>query len=183
MLRSPSIHSSVCYEREAILELGGYRELPLSQDYRLWCELSRRGWLGTLPEVLSFVRYHEKRESLSKSRLQRDLALDVLKDHIEAMLGESWTREDLEALWAVGYSKPMEVRAGLKMLDRWERAWRSATDLTEEERDELKQLAAFRRWKLLRTSARRQLAACLWQALRIAVTCPRSMIPSADFCY
>jgi glycosyltransferase involved in cell wall biosynthesis len=183
MLRSPSIHSSVCYEREAILELGGYRELPLSQDYRLWCEMSRRNWLGTIPEVLSYVRYHEGRESLMKRRLQRDLAFGVLADHMQEMTGRIWGTSDLETLWAVGHSEPLPVGAGLRMIDWWEASWRAASGLTVADRRELERLSAFRRWRHLRANVRGQVVSSLLHGARIVSTRPRSIIPSAQFCY
>src|SRR5206468_94305 len=82
LLRGASIHSTACIERAALLELGGYRELPLAQDYRLWCELTRRDWLGVLPEVLSYVRRHAGRVTETRAALQRQLALDVVRDHL-----------------------------------------------------------------------------------------------------
>ncbi|HMG36646.1 MAG TPA: glycosyltransferase family A protein, partial [Blastocatellia bacterium] len=63
LLRTFSSHSSLCIERAALQEIGGYFELPVAQDYRLVCDLSRRGWLGVVPEVLSYVRRHENRIS------------------------------------------------------------------------------------------------------------------------
>lgn len=155
LLRSPSLHSSVCYERSAMLEIGGYRELPLSQDYRLWCELTRRRWLGVMPEVLSYVRTHARRESLKKRDLQRGLALDILGEHLFALSGEKWERADLEALWSVGHSELMPISRGLEMLERWDQLWK-ASDLSAPQKHEMQRLSAFRRWKHVRSNARRQ---------------------------
>src|SRR6185295_5220626 len=121
-------------EREALCELGGYRELPLSQDYRLWCELTRRDWLGTIPEILSYVRYHEGRQSTQRTALQIECALDVLSDHLTALTGERWTRSQLESLRLVGLSLPNSVEKGIDMLDRWDRWWQAAPDLTQQDR-------------------------------------------------
>jgi glycosyltransferase involved in cell wall biosynthesis len=170
LLRGPSIHSSVCFEREAMNEIGGYRELRLSQDYRFWCELTRRGWLGTVPEVLCFVRYHEKRESFQNRALQVECALDVLSDHLTALTGETWSRAELEALRAVGLSLPIPVEKGIEMLDRWDRFWQAAPDLTPQDREELAQISAFRRWKHLRSNARRQPLRVLRGLLKLATT-------------
>jgi glycosyltransferase involved in cell wall biosynthesis len=170
LLRAPSIHSSVCFEREAMNEIGGYRELRLSQDYRLWCELTRRGWLGTIPEVLCYVRYHENRESFQHRTLQVECALDVLSDHLTALTGEAWSRADLEALRAVGLSLPGSVEKGIEILDRWDRFWQAAADLTPEDREELAQLSALRRWKLLRSNARRQPLRVLRSFFKLATT-------------
>jgi glycosyltransferase involved in cell wall biosynthesis len=165
LLRSPSLHSSVCYQREAILEMGCYRELPLSQDYRLWCELTRRRWLGVMPEVLSYVRTHQKRESLKKGELQRNLALDILDEHLRALSGETWSRDELNSLWTVGHGQPMPIKRGLEMLDRWDRLWKKA-HLKSEQQSELERLSAFRRWKHLRGNARTQPAQAVWSAMQ-----------------
>jgi glycosyltransferase involved in cell wall biosynthesis len=178
LLRGPSIHSSVCLAREAMNEIGGYRELRLSQDYRLWCELTRRGWLGTIPEVLCYVRYHEKRESFQHRTLQAECALDVLSDHLTALTGETWSREELEALRAVGLSLPISVDRGIEMLDRWDRLWQVAPDLAPQDREELAQLSAFRRWKHLRNNARRQPLRVLRGLLKLATTNYRFVIPA-----
>ncbi len=181
LLRGPSLHSSVCYQRDAILEIGGYRELPLSQDYRLWCELTRRRWLGIMPQVLSFVRMHQKRVSMQKRELQRNLALDILEDHLTALTGETWSREDLNALWTVGHSDPMPVRKGLEMLDRWDQLWKSA-HLNSEQTRELRRLSAFRRWKHLRGNARRQPAQAVLGSLQCGFSLWKAMLPPPVHC-
>jgi hypothetical protein len=176
LLRGPSIHSAACFELEAIKELGGYRELPLSQDYRLWCEMTRLGWLGTIPEVLCFVRYHEKRESSQRATLQIECALDVLNDHLTALTGETWSRTELEALRTVGMSLPNSVEKGIGMLDRWDRLWQAAPDLTTQDREELAHMSAFRRWKHLRSNARRQPLRVLQGLFKLATTNHRFLI-------
>jgi glycosyltransferase involved in cell wall biosynthesis len=170
LLRGPSIHSTACFEREAMSEIGGYRELPLAQDYRLWCELTRRGWLGTVPEVLCFVRYHADRQSFQNAKVQVELALDVLADHLTALTGETWSREELEVLRAVGLSASISVDNGIEMLDRWDRLWQAASDLTAQDREDLAQLSAIRHWKHLRANARRQPIRALRGLLRLSTT-------------
>ena len=175
LLRGASTHSSLCIERNALLELGGYRELPLAQDYRLLCELSQRGWLGVLPEVLSLVRSHEQRVSLTRGNVQRELALEIVADHLKALTGEVWSREEIRALYAVGHAQVLPVRAGLAILDRWDRLWRSAPGLTPEDRRELTGLSAFRRRKYLWANGRRQPVAAGGNLLRLALTRPGSL--------
>jgi glycosyltransferase involved in cell wall biosynthesis len=175
LLRGQSIHSSACIERAALVELGGYRPLPLSQDYRLWCELTRRDWLGIVPEVLSYVRMHENRQTKQQPQLQRDLAIDVLRDHMLALTGELWNRKELDVLWAVGYSQVMPVSRGLAMLDRWESLWRQDPQLTDEERNDLKRLASFRKWKLLRANTVQQPVEVLTNGLKLGMKDLRSL--------
>ena len=178
VLRSQSLHSSVCFERTAMEEIGGYRELPLSQDYRLWCEMTRRGWLGTIPEILCYVRFHGSRQTNKNYEVQRELALEVLSDHLFALTGERWSRGDLLALRSVGYSELMPVGKGLEMLDRWDRLWQAATDLTPEDGIELKRMSAFRRWKHLRSNARRQPVPVLTGMLKLVTTKPQYLVPA-----
>ena len=166
LLRSASIHSSLCIERTALLDLGGYRDLPLSQDYRLWCELTRREWLGVLPEVLSYVRFHENRSTNRRAALQRQLAEDVLRDHWLALSGQPCTAEDVEALWAVGYSLPFDIRRGLTILKRWDALWKADSTLDAQDRTELDRLSALRRRKFLRANLRRQPAETVLGALQ-----------------
>jgi len=178
LLRSASIHSAVCYERSMMEEIGGYRELPLSQDYRLWCELTRRDWLGTMPEVLCYVRAHARRESHANFDVQRQLALDVLADHLLALTGERWSHEDLVALRSVGHSERMSAQKGIEMLDRWDRLWQAAKDLTPEDRRELARLSTFRRWKHLRSNARTQPFPVLLGVLKLVTTKSQFLVPA-----
>jgi len=174
LLRGQSIHSTACIERTALIELGGYRELPLSQDYRLWCDLTRRGWLGIVPEVLSYVRMHEGRVTNKKPGLQQQLALQVLDDHVYALTGDRWSNAELSALWAVGYSLAMPVRQGLAMLDRWDGLWRADPALDKQDREDLMRLSSLRRWKHLRANARQQPARVLMDAIKLG---------AANLCY
>lgn len=176
LLRAPSIHSTACFQRAAMNEIGGYRELPLSQDFRLWCDLTRRGWLGTIPEVLCYVRYHAKRQSFQNTSVQYELALDVLDDHLRALTGQTWSRSELETLRAVGLSMPVSVDKGIEMLDRWDRLWRAAPDLTPRDRRDLAELSALRRWKHLRTNARREPFNVLLGLARLATANYRHLI-------
>ena len=175
LLRGASTHSSLCIEREALNELGGYRELPLSQDYRLLCDLSRRGWLGVVPEALSFVRTHEERATVTRGDVQRALALDIVADHLRALTGEVWNPEEIALLYAVGHAIPVPVDEGLAILDRWDRLWRAAPDLSDEDRRGLARLSAFRRRKQLRASGRREPVAVCLNLVRLAFSRPGSL--------
>ena len=180
LLRGASTHSSLCIERTCLNELGGYRELPLSQDYRLLCDLSRKGWLGVVPEALSFVRTHEERATVTRGDVQRALALDIVADHLRALTGEVWKPEEIALLYAVGHSVPVPVDEGLAILDRWDRLWRTAPDLTDEDRRELARLSAFRRRKQLRASGRREPVAVCLNLVRLAFSRPGSLFGDAQ---
>ncbi len=175
LLRGASTHSSLCIERAALVELGGYRELPLAQDYRLLCELSQRGWLAVVPEVLSLVRSHEQRASVTRGAQQRSLALEIVGDHLKALSGQVWGPEEIEELYAAGHSMPLPVELGLSVLDRWERLWRAASDLTREDRRSLSRLSAFRRRKHLWINGRRQPWIAGASLVKLALTRPGSL--------
>jgi glycosyltransferase involved in cell wall biosynthesis len=153
-LRCPLVHSSACVEREALAEIGGYREAPLSQDYRLWCELSRRHWLGVLPERLVFFRRHERRLTVTRAEEQRGLAKEVLQDHVKALTGQRLATSEVDALFAVAFAQSYGVTDGLSALRRWDARWMADSTLTEVDRTELARLSAMRRRKFLLANAR-----------------------------
>jgi glycosyltransferase involved in cell wall biosynthesis len=52
-VESPLCHPSVVLRREALDDVGGWREGPWAEDYDLWLRLDARGWtLAKLPSVL-----------------------------------------------------------------------------------------------------------------------------------
>jgi hypothetical protein len=65
--RNPFNHPSVMYRRKAALSAGGYRNLPLLEDYDLWARMLRGGArLGNAPETL--VRFRGGPEALRRRR-------------------------------------------------------------------------------------------------------------------
>ncbi len=155
-VRCPLVHSSACVRRTALLELGGYRELPLAQDYRFWCELARRGGVGVVPEVLLYFRKHDGRLTATRATEQTRLAHQILLDHISAITGALWNLDQAASLWAVGHAEVYPVRRGLEVLDRWDAAWMADRTLAPDDQRELAHLSAFRRRKFLRCNAKRR---------------------------
>jgi glycosyltransferase involved in cell wall biosynthesis len=133
-------HSSACVERSALLEIGGYRELPAAQDLRMWCDLSRRRWVGVTAEVVVYSRVHSERLSRTLPDLQRELALDALGDHVAALTGEPWSREEIVTLWDLQRASTTSFRDGMSVLRRWERAWRADDSLGPDDRRHLEGL-------------------------------------------
>ena len=170
LLRNSCLHSSACIERAALLELGGYRALPLSQDYRLWAELTQRGLLGIVPEVLSYVRVHEMRQTRQRTKLQSDLAMDVLSDHIFALTKKRWTRSELDLLKAVAYCHAVSVSQGMAMFDRWDCLWQSDPKLDTRDREDLTKISREHRWNLLRANARKQPMRVLLDYVKLGFT-------------
>jgi hypothetical protein len=59
LFRNPFAHSSVVFEREKALAVGGYDKSALhAEDYDLWTKLAACGRLANLPEILCDYRVH-----------------------------------------------------------------------------------------------------------------------------
>jgi glycosyltransferase involved in cell wall biosynthesis len=132
-------HSTAFIERDALREIGGYQELPTSQDYRMWCHLARREWLGVVPEVLVHWRAHEGQLTHTSSTLQEHLRREVLRDHLLALTDECWEDRELDLLRWVGIQS-VPFGAGLVTISKFGRAWRGDSGLTRDDVGELKRL-------------------------------------------
>jgi teichuronic acid biosynthesis glycosyltransferase TuaG len=152
-VRPQMVHSTACIERNALEEIGGYRELPVSQDLRMWCDLARKHWLGVVPEVLGQFRRPGGLTS-SSAELQEDLALEILREHLEALSIEPWSKEEVRALRPAWTGIPVGLR--IAALRRWSRHWRADTGLSREERRELARLGRGIRWHVTRQALRRE---------------------------
>src|SRR5262249_38112691 len=176
-----SSHSSLCIERAALQEIGGYFELPVAQDYRLVCDLSRRGWLGVVPEVLSYVRRHENRISGRNGLLQKQLALDLMQTHLLEMKRSEWSRDALEALWLTGQGSAPSLTTGSRILDRLESLWLSDPSITSAARSELARFAARHRWLLLHSSLRQAPLGCLRYAMKCVARNPSCLAEGMSY--
>lgn len=174
-LRCNLVHSSACVTRSALDRLGGYRELPLAQDYRFWCELARLGWLGVVPRVLVYFRRHGHRVTETRKIEQDGLAREVLRDHLEALTGLPWSYREAEALQAVGLATWFPVKEALATLRRWDCCWQRDDSLPSAERAELAVISAFRRRKFVRSNMRRQPLAALLNFRAYAFPAPASL--------
>lgn len=166
ILRSFASHSSFTTERAALLEVGGYQELPAAQDYRMMCRLSRLGWLGMMPEVLSFVRRHESRISRTSGNVQQGLALDVLDEHLKELTGQAWQKEEINTLWMAGQARQMSLHAGIALMERWRSLWVDLEDLERSEKDELWFLFHYHKWMFLHANLRAQPFSVLREMMR-----------------
>jgi glycosyltransferase involved in cell wall biosynthesis len=149
------VHSSLFVERMALTELGGYAPLPLAQDWRLWCELSRRDWLGIVPDVVVHRRIHAERITEREGPRQAELAIDVAREHIRHLTGEEWSVADVETFRNATHGWPAPVAAGIRGINRWAAAWQRDERLDRAERTELRSWTRFlKRRFLLRSSER-----------------------------
>ena len=81
------VHSSLCIRRTELIARGGYRELPLAQDYDLFCELARRGAIAVVPELHVLFRRPFRRVSITRRREQDRYSEQILAEHLKAMIG------------------------------------------------------------------------------------------------
>ena|SRR5919109_139645 len=160
-------HSTACVERSALEQIGGYRELPASQDLRLWCDLARRDWLGILPEVLIHLRRPGGVTS-NTPEVQERLAIEVQFDHVNELSSDPWSEEEVRALRPSWTGQPMATR--LDALDRWVRLWQSDDSLDRRDRAELSSLERSVYWDIARQALR-------WEGMKPATL--RSILFSA----
>lgn len=66
---SPFIHPSVMFRKSLVLEVGGYPNVPVSQDLFLWSKLKEQTTFANLNESLIKYRIHEKAISRKPKRL------------------------------------------------------------------------------------------------------------------
>jgi glycosyltransferase involved in cell wall biosynthesis len=82
-------HSQVMFRRQQVLELGGYSEAyRYSQDYELWCRLSKVGKFIILPEVLLQQRSHNRSVSAEKKAEQEAYVLTQVKHNIKLLTAD-----------------------------------------------------------------------------------------------
>ncbi len=78
-VESPFAHPAVVFRREAVVELGGYRNGPFAEDYELWLRLFHAGKrMVKLDRVLLDWRESDTRLSRTSSRYSRQ-AFDRLR--------------------------------------------------------------------------------------------------------
>lgn len=78
-VESPFVHPSVMFRRQAVVDLGGYRNGDFPEDYELWLRLVRAGQVMTkLPRTLLEWRQHSSSLSRTDPRYARH-AFDALR--------------------------------------------------------------------------------------------------------
>jgi hypothetical protein len=173
LLRTFASHSSLCIQRAALEEIGGYVELPAAADYELVTTLSRMEWLGVIPEVLSYVRRHDRKLSATHGALQQDMAINIMAAHMRAVAAVVWSREELRALWLAGHQQGHDIQTGLRAMAHWDRLWKNDHCLDREDRKSLASFSAYHRWVFLRNKLRQQPIASLMNLMATASRQPR----------
>lgn len=173
LLRTFASHSSLCIQRSALEEIGGYVELPAAADYRLVTTLSRKGWLGVIPEVLSYVRRHDRKLSTTHATLQQEIAVDTMAAHMRELTAVVWSREELRTLWLAGHQRGEEIQSGLNAISHWDELWQGDHSLDREDRKSLCSFSAYHRWLFLRNKLRQQPVKSLVNLMAMATRQPR----------
>jgi glycosyltransferase involved in cell wall biosynthesis len=92
-------HSQVMFRRQPVLDLGGYNEnFVYSQDYELWCRLSKVSSIEIFPEALLYQRFHSSSISASKRSEQTTLVLKQVTLNLKQVLGKVISTTDIENL-------------------------------------------------------------------------------------
>jgi GT2 family glycosyltransferase len=72
-IESPLCHPSVAIRRQALVDVGPWRECGWPEDYDLWLRMDAAGWqLAKVPEVLLRWRHHDRRATLCDPRYRRE---------------------------------------------------------------------------------------------------------------
>ena len=107
-VESPFVHPSVMFRKDAVLAIGGYRDMGWAEDYDLWLRLAAAGArFARLPQTLFFWRERPQRATRTLAEYTADafreckvhhLQNDFLKGRTELVLagagkeGRAWQR-------------------------------------------------------------------------------------------
>ena len=92
-------HSQVMFRRSPVQVLGGYDEAyRYSQDYELWCRLSKVGKVFILSETLLQQRSHNQSISAAKRSEQTDLVLNQVVTNVKHLTGKMLSPAEADAL-------------------------------------------------------------------------------------
>ncbi|HKJ04946.1 MAG TPA: glycosyltransferase [Geopsychrobacteraceae bacterium] len=119
-IESPFAHPSVMYRRDAVFEIGGYRQKNWAEDYDLWLRLAEQGArFARCPETLLYWRDRPQR----LTRTADNCSLEAFRACKAHFLKRSYLKESSEVtLWGVGLEgkawRKVLRREGVKV-DRW----------------------------------------------------------------
>ncbi len=77
----PLIHPSVCFKSH-LLKQNFYKEVPVAEDYELWCRLNEQTRLANLPEFLFQYRWHTSNISKEKQDIQEQNKESIIKKEL-----------------------------------------------------------------------------------------------------
>ena len=110
-------HGSVMMRREAVLSVGGYRDIfPVTQDFDLWLRLSESSRLASCPEYLYKFRFSALSVSRSSRQQQiayRNLALELSRQRADFGYEDAWPVSVEQAFAATRESRFFEARGNV----------------------------------------------------------------------
>lgn len=102
-LGNPFVHSSVMFQRDAVLAAGSYRAPgpePYPEDYDLWSRLARRSILGNVGHPLVTYREHGSGEATVGRATIGAAAVSIAADNLLLVTGRPASEADLAVLRA-----------------------------------------------------------------------------------
>jgi glycosyltransferase involved in cell wall biosynthesis len=83
----PLIHPSICF-KASLLKQHFYHEIPVAEDYDLWCRLNEQTKIANIPDFLLYYRWHNTNISREKQQIQEQnketlIRKELLKSGLE----------------------------------------------------------------------------------------------------
>lgn len=100
-------HSSVMVRREAVMQIGGYRQGSWSEDYDLWVRMSRCYRMVQLPEVLQQYRLHPDSVLARDGEQHEAWRLRVMGEQATHVLGRPVSPGALDGLRRLSRYEPL----------------------------------------------------------------------------
>jgi glycosyltransferase involved in cell wall biosynthesis len=109
-VESPLCHPSIMLRRSAMLAVGGYRALPLPEDYDLFLRLDQQGHaMCKLPGVFLRWRHRPGRATFSDPRYSLDSMREAKAPFLAVRIGQC--RKPRKVLWGAGPTGKRMARA------------------------------------------------------------------------
>jgi glycosyltransferase involved in cell wall biosynthesis len=122
-------HTAATMRRAILDELGGYRDIPLSEDYDLWLRVSERYPIVNLPDIVGRYRIHGANASHTDIRRGAESIVKVQAEAAErrgeARQSERTALAEAELTLALWWAET-SARAGMGWRRREKDAWRLA---------------------------------------------------------
>ena len=81
LYRNPFAHSSVVFDKEKVLQVGGYRDFRVGEDYDLFLRMGLQGKFCNLEEVMLKYRVHSDNISMENKIKSLESNLEIIKSY------------------------------------------------------------------------------------------------------
>ncbi len=104
------VHSSVIMRRSVLVQYQLFYRIPFSDDYDLWCQMSRVTQVRNIPDIL--VRYRKHAAQITKTHLSKfvESTNEVIATHLNTFFGDILSLDDLNLLHTVIIEPEAEPR-------------------------------------------------------------------------